>query len=115
MGRLAKISKPDEFLLGMTASRFQQLFRMSRMAAAQPAAHPHQLRHGGASADGLIGLGDASMLERGNWKSIRSISRYRQPSRYIRQLSILGPSQLVLAAQAPFLILAKVAALMRTV
>ena len=91
----------DASLLGLKPRRFLELFHLARAAAQVEPAHPHQLRHGGASADAMHGNTDAALMERGSWSSTRSVARYRKPARYIRLLSLLSASQRAQVKTAP--------------
>ena len=94
---------PDEsgLLLQMAPARYSAIWHYACELACLPRANLHRLRHGGASADAIAGLDDAAMLERGSWRSTRSIARYRRPGRYLLQLSRLTPCQLASAEGAP--------------
>ena len=95
----------ENSLLGLSAKRYAELFKLARAAASVEPATPHQMRHGAASADALAGVGDATLLGRGPWQSIKSLRRYRKPARYIRKLHLLSPSQRAAAEAAPEAIL----------
>ena len=84
---IAALPRSGRTLLDLTPARYLELFHLSRQLANVVDAHPHQLRHGGASADALIKASDATLMDRGNWGSVKSILRYRKPARYIRCLS----------------------------
>jgi len=95
----------QHLLLGIDESRYQYLFHRARRLAKVPDSHPHRLRHGGASADGLLDeVTDLQIQERGNWASIKSVALYRQPARYLRQLERLTAAQRALAAVSPPLV-----------
>jgi hypothetical protein len=100
-GALTLHSPSDKRLLCMTPLRYLQLVHLSRRLAHLAPANPHPLQHGGASADGLLTAGEQlSALEiasRGRWSSMKSIRRYRQPARYLRQLQRLSKSPLWMA------------------
>ena len=72
-----------------------------------PYATPHQLRHGGASADGLRQVSDQELMSRGTWASAKSLTRYRQPARYLRRLALLTPQQIASASAAPAMLVKK--------
>ena len=94
-------SPSDKRLLCMTPKRYLQLFHLGRRLAHLAPSNPHRLRHGGASADGLLTSGeqlsDLEIASRGRSRSMKSIRRYRQPARYLRQLQLLLKPQLLLA------------------
>ena len=97
-----KRRRPQEpLLIGLTASRYMQLYALGRSAAGLPPSNLHRLRHGGASADALLTKGeqlsDLDICSRGRWASLQSVRRYRQPARYLRQLEILSARQRLLA------------------
>ena len=54
---------------------------------------PHQLRHGGASHDGFLGIEAAELMRIGRWSSLSSVARYRKPGRYLRALTTLTQVQ----------------------
>ena len=91
----------DKRLLCLSIKRYLQLFHLGRQLAQLPVSNPHRLRHGGASADGLLTngeqLSDVEIASRGRWGSMKSIRRYRQPARYLRQLQLLSKAQLLQA------------------
>ena len=95
----------ENSLLGLSAKRYAELFKMARAAASVEPATPHQMRHGAASADTLAGAGDATLLGRGPWQNIRSLRRYRKPACYVRKLHLLPSSQRAAAGAAPETIL----------
>ena len=88
-------------LLGIDAKLYRRLFAATTAAAAVPRATPHQLRHGGASADALERLSDLEMLTRGGWRHVNSLRRYRLPAKYARRLALLTVEQRALAASTP--------------
>ena len=94
MALLAQPDSVDPRLLKLDSEIYTRLFHSSRTLAALPASHPHRLRHGGASMDGLNKLGDLEMQRRGQWRSPKSLARYRKPGRYLRQLDLLSSAQL---------------------
>ena len=92
------------FLFELTPKRYQQLFQSAWKAALLPPSHPHRLRHGGASHDGLLPRSQMSDLDiqmRGDWASAKSVLRYRKPAKYLRRLAELSEHQLQLARRAP--------------
>ena len=103
---------PCHHLLGLKPKRFLDLYHLSRDLGKVEQAHPHQLRHGGASMDAMAGRTDADLLDRGSWATQRSILRYRKPARYIRCLGLLSAEQVKLAKLCPRLIVEKVKALL---
>ena len=113
--RLAAAVPADSLglLLQMTPARYAAIWHYACDLAGLPRANLHRLRHGGASADAIAGLDDAAMLERGSWRSVRSIARYRRPGRYLLQLSKLTPCQLAAAECAPSRIIQLMRELMR--
>ena len=100
-------------LIDLEPQTVVSLFHASRKAAGLPAACMHELRHGGASHDGLAGVEDAEMLGRGRWASVKSLRRYRSPAAYIRRLQLLSPTQRAKAAAAPATILQLLPGLLR--
>ncbi len=99
--RVASRAPHHDTFLGLKPRRFLELFHLARATALVEPAHPHQLRHGGASADAMHGNTDAALMERGSWSSTRSVARYRKPARYIRLLSLLSASQRAQVKTAP--------------
>ena len=88
-------------LLGLSSARWVSIMHSASAAANVGDGHPHQLRHGGASQDGMAGVADTVMLERGPWGMVKSLLRYRKPARYIQALSELTPSQMQSTSLAP--------------
>jgi len=88
-----------KLLLGLSEARYLHFFRKARSLGNLPQSHPHRLRHGGASADGLLSsVSDFQLQERGNWATPKSVAIYRQPARYLRQLEKLTHAQRDLAS-----------------
>ena len=102
---LQAASAPGELLLQLTPAEYRRLYNVSRALAGLPPSTPHRLRHGGASADALQGATDTALADRGHWASLQSVRRYRQPTRYMRQLERLTRRQAVDARAAPSTIL----------
>ena len=98
---LKRLAPNDPRLIPLTQKRYVSLFRRAFALANLPQCTPHQLRHGGASADGMLGFSDAEIMIKGGWRSPASIQRYRRPARYLRQLSALTPIQLSTARASP--------------
>ena len=44
--------------------------------------------------DGMAGVQDTTILQRGPWGSLQGIARYKKPARYLRKLGFLSPAQL---------------------
>ena len=105
---LLSMSRRSPYLFPITQRRYLRLFHLAHSLANVPASHPHRLRHGGASADALAQCSDLCLMERGPWRSVQSIMRYRRPARYLRQLALLTPRQVSLAADAPTTIISLV-------
>jgi len=96
---LKAIRPQTQLLLNLSETRYVFLFHKARKLAGLPPSHPHRLRHGGASADGLLtSVSDATIQQRGAWSSPKSVMLYRQPARYLRELNRLSQSQRDLAA-----------------
>ena len=91
----------DLTLLQLVGPMYVRLFHASGVLAACPRRVPHQLRHGGASADAIGGCSDLMITERGSWSSVKSVQRYRSEGRYMRALHQLTAVQLVEAERAP--------------
>ena len=98
---------PASPLVSMTQPRLQSLFQQSRSVSLLQPATLHQLRHGGASADGAAGLPHLSLLERGPWKFPKGVSRYRKTGRYLRCMHELSAEHRLTAQTAPTQILAE--------
>ena len=98
---LKRLAPDDPRLIPLTQERYVTLFHRAFALATLPQCTPHRLRHGGASADGMLGFSDAEIMIKGGWRSPASIQRYRRPARYLRQLSALTPSQLATARASP--------------
>jgi len=95
----------DVRLFPLSVDEVQAMLADSRRLASLPPTALHRLRHGGASADGIAGVADSIMLERGAWSSLKSLMRYRRPARYLRQLALLKAHQLEAAQACPAQIL----------
>ena len=80
-------------LLDLSPCDYKTLFQLARTQAALDKANPHQLRHGGASMDGMTKLGDLDLADRGRWAALGSIRRYRRPAHYIKRLRALSLAQ----------------------
>ena len=91
----------DKRSLCLSIKRHLLSSHLTRQPAQLPVSNPHRRRHGGASADGLLTSGeqrsDLEIASRGRWASMKSIRRYRQPARYLRQLQLLSKAQLLQA------------------
>ena len=90
---LHSAKRSSQRLLEVEPAEYVKLFHCSRAEAKLPAAHLHQIRHGGASADALEDAGDLSIASRGRWASLTSVRRYRKPAVYLRQLHLLTAQQ----------------------
>ena len=81
-------------LLAMTPQKFGLIFKRAVTRAGVPACTLHQLRHGGASADGAKGnMTDMQIRDRGRWATLGSVLNYRRPAPYLRQLRQLSAQQ----------------------
>ena len=80
-------------LFTLTLRAFETNLRFLAHQAQLEEAVPQRLRHGGASADAIIGLSDLELQTRGRWSSNRSVVRYRKPGRYLRHLGLLSSGQ----------------------
>ena len=100
-GALMKRRATSPLLLGMLEHEYVSLPHRARLLAGLAPSHPHRMRHGGASADGLLpSISDATSQERGGWTSPKSVAIYRQPARYLRQLQLLTAQQKMSALTA---------------
>ena len=99
-GALTLHSPYDERLLRRTPLRYPLSHLRRRLAHLAPS-NPHRLRHGGAYADALLTaaeqLSDLKIASRNRSSSMKSIRRYTQPARHLRQLQRLSKSQLLMA------------------
>ena len=95
------LSHQGLLILGAAAVEYERLYRESGQAAGLPHSTPHQMRHGGASADAITSSTDLTLTERGGWASTKSVRRYRQPAKYLRRLELLSPAQRQLAPLLP--------------
>ena len=96
-------------LVPMTPHMYLQLFKLSRdLAKLAGYCHPHQLRHGGASMDGMQTgaerMTDIDLADRGSWGATKSVQRYRREAPYLRRLHSLTSLNLQLAVTAPAII-----------
>ena len=98
---LLRSSPNDPRLIPPTQERYVTLFHPTFSLAGLPPCTPHPLRHGGASADGMLNNSDVEILPRGDWRCMSSIQGYRWPAGYLRQLSALTPYQLSRARASP--------------
>jgi hypothetical protein len=96
----------DDSLFQISTELYVALFLQSGVLGHFDRRTLHQLRHGGASADGAAGVGDLEIKERGNWGALTSVARYRATGRYIRALAKLSQLQLKEALAAPQFIIA---------
>ena len=61
---------------------------------------PHSVRHGGASADFVLGARTIQEIKaRGLWRDDRSVARYKKPALYNSQLAKMTQEQCDLAHQ----------------
>jgi hypothetical protein len=113
VGDLAEIiharSKSHELLYELSALRWANRFHHARKMAQLAPSVPHRLRHGGASADGVLTkedrLDDLTLSDRGDWASTRSVKRYRRPGKYVAELQKLGAARIREARDGiPFII-----------
>ena len=81
---LKKMSRKNPLLLDMPVSTYLLLFRSAVKTLNEGHIHPHQLRHGGASADGALKVPELTMLMRGRWAARNSLLRYMKPAQYLR-------------------------------
>ena len=92
---LSKWNMQEKQLFPLSPTLYRDLFNASREALHMDKAHPHQLRHGGASQDGMTtDVKDMTLQERGGWRSSKSIMRYRKEAAYLRRLQTLTPVQI---------------------
>ena len=91
---LKKMSRKTPLLLDMPVSTYLLLFRRAVKTLNEGHIHPHQLRHGGASADGALKVPELTMLMRGRWAARNSLLRYMKPAQYLRQLEKFTTSAL---------------------
>ena len=98
-----------ELLLGLDLALYNKLYRAATRASSTPPSAPHQLRHGGASADALRNVGDLALQSRAAWASTSSVPVYRQPAPYLRHLTRLLVPPRALAAASPTKILGLIA------
>ena len=106
---LHRTATASPMLVPMTPHMYLQLFRLAReLAKLKGYSHPHQLRHGGASMDGMQTgperMTDIDLADRGSWSATKSIQRYRREAPYLRRLHSLSSSDLLTASNAPPLI-----------
>ena len=94
-------TRATKSLLGVTSSEYQQAFHSSRKLSALPSAGLHQLRHGGASMDALVGCSIAEIQSRGRWTSPNSVVRYKRTAPYLRRLETLSVEQMQTVERAP--------------
>ena len=115
---LLRVPTSDGGLLGITRKQYQSMFYLARRRAGLSLAGPHRLRHGGASADGLLEgmdrITDLDLATRGRWKSLDSVRRYRRPAKYLRQLALLTPAQMRTAKASQYSIVSRLKELMKS-
>ena len=107
----------EERLFPFTGPRYLELFHACWKAASLPPSHPHRLRHGGPSMDGLLArnlVSDFDIQSRGEWASTKSVLRYRKPARYLRRLEKISAAQLAETKTAPSLSSRRVEELLST-
>jgi len=97
---LYRMPRKGPLLLDMTPARYLEIYKVGRQVASVAPRAAHKLRSSGASADAIAGVGDAEMLGRGRWNSLKSLARYRRPAAYHRAMASLTPSQSLLACEA---------------
>jgi hypothetical protein len=106
---LLRRRRPKQGLLfDITPNDWVSLFAESREATGLKKANPHQLRHGGASADAMQKPPppDLELMGRGDWSQPKSVKVYRRTGIYARRMQMLTPGQRATAATARHLILA---------
>lgn len=108
---LLRVKLPREkqgLLFDITPNDWVSLFAESREATGLKKANPHQLRHGGASADAMQKPPppDLELMGRGDWSQPKSVKVYRRTGIYARRMQMLTPGQRATAATARHLILA---------
>ena len=111
-GLCALRRRGSQHLFTLSLREFENSLTILAEQAALPKRVPHQLRHGGASADAIDGLEDVPLQSRGRWASPKSVLRYRKPGRYLRELALLTPAQLRLARPAESTLLRDLRALL---
>ncbi len=89
--------KASDQLLPLTQAAFKEELKDACLRLGLPASTPHQLRHGAASMDAMMGVDTEEIRRRHRWSSAKSIARYRQPGRYVRALARLTPARVKLA------------------
>ena len=97
---LYRMPRRGPLLLDLTPTRYLEIYKIGRQVAKVAPRPAHKLRSSGASADAITGLGDAEMLGRGRWNSLKSLARYRRPAAYHRALASLTPAQALAASEA---------------
>ena len=85
-------------LFSVSLREFETMLKTHAALAGVAHFVPHQLRHGGASADSAAGISETIIQQRGNWATAKAMARYRKPGRYIYQLGLLSRAQLTRAA-----------------
>lgn len=88
-------------LLDLTLVEYEQCLRLGSEHLALPTrrALPHQLRHGGASMDGLTSLSIEFIQARGRWSELKNVRRYKKQGRYLKRLSMLSDVQMTESAR----------------
>ena len=97
---LLRMERKSLRLIDLDPAMYLKLFAHAAVAALGHVT-PHQLRHGGASADGAQMVSEAILMGRGKWADRRSVIRYMKPAVYVRRLARLSQPQRVLANDAP--------------
>ena len=101
----------------ITRKQHQNMFYFATPRARMSLAGLLRLRHGGASADGLLKgmdrITDLDLATRGRWEPLDSVWRYRRPTKSIRQLALLTPTQMRTAQASQYSILSKLMVLVK--
>ena len=91
----------DGPMFSVSLTQLETAFATAARALELPSRVPHQLRHGGPSADAATGVTSEFAIQvRGRWASQRSVARYMKAGRYSRMLAQLSSSQRAKATQA---------------
>ena len=90
---LALYPRTELTLLQLTPATLRQFLLGNRLAVNLKDTCPHQLRHGGASLDGVYGHIDAGIADLGDRRWIKSTPRYRKPAEYFEAFNELTQDQ----------------------
>lgn len=97
--RVRQIGDPasESLLFDLSLTEYERCLRAASAHLLLPTGRmlPHQLRHGGASMDGLSDMDITRIQARGRWSEMKNVRRYKKRGRYLKRLNMLTDAQMM--------------------